>query len=38
MKAAVIDTLGAAPRVTDRPDPSPAAGNLVLVEIGRAHV
>jgi NADPH:quinone reductase-like Zn-dependent oxidoreductase len=36
MKAAVIDTLGAAPRVTDRPDPSPAAGNLVLVEVEAA--
>jgi NADPH:quinone reductase-like Zn-dependent oxidoreductase len=36
MKAAVIDTLGAAPRVTDRPNPSPAAGNLVLVEVEAA--
>ena len=36
MKAAVIDTLGAAPRVTDRPDPPPAAGNLVLVEVEAA--
>jgi NADPH:quinone reductase-like Zn-dependent oxidoreductase len=36
MKAAVIDTLGAAPRVTVRPDPSPAAGNLVLVEVEAA--
>jgi NADPH:quinone reductase-like Zn-dependent oxidoreductase len=36
MKAAVIDTLGAAPRVTDRPDPSPATGNLVLVEVEAA--
>jgi NADPH:quinone reductase len=36
MKAAVIDTLGAAPRVTDRPDPSPAAGNLVLVQVEAA--
>ena len=36
MKAAVIDTLGAAPRVTARPDPSPAAGNLVLVEVEAA--
>ena len=36
MKAAVIDTLGAAPRVTAYPDPSPAAGNLVLVEVEAA--
>jgi NADPH:quinone reductase-like Zn-dependent oxidoreductase len=36
MKAAVIDTLGAAPRVTARPDPSPATGNLVLVEVEAA--
>jgi NADPH:quinone reductase-like Zn-dependent oxidoreductase len=36
MKAAVIDTLGAAPRVTAHPDPSPAAGNLVLVEVEAA--
>jgi NADPH:quinone reductase-like Zn-dependent oxidoreductase len=36
MKAAVIDTLGAAPRVTDRPDPSPAAGHLVLVQVEAA--
>jgi NADPH:quinone reductase-like Zn-dependent oxidoreductase len=36
MKAAVIDTLGAAPRVIDRPDPSPAAGNLVLVQVEAA--
>ena len=36
MKAAVIDTLGAAPRVIAHPDPSPAAGNLVLVEVEAA--
>ena len=36
MKAAVIDTLGAAPRVTAYPDPSPTAGNLVLVEVEAA--
>ena len=36
MKAAVIDTLGAAPRVTAHPDPSPATGNLVLVEVEAA--
>jgi NADPH:quinone reductase-like Zn-dependent oxidoreductase len=36
MKAAVIDTLGAAPRVMAHPDPSPAAGNLVLVEVEAA--
>jgi NADPH:quinone reductase-like Zn-dependent oxidoreductase len=36
MKAAVIDTLGAAPRVTAHPDPSPTAGNLVLVEVEAA--
>src|SRR3984885_14115827 len=33
MKAAVIDTLGTAPRVTAYPDPSPAAGDLVLVKV-----
>jgi NADPH:quinone reductase-like Zn-dependent oxidoreductase len=36
MKAAVIDTLGAAPRVITRPDPSPAAGGLVLVTVEAA--
>jgi len=36
MKAAVIETLGAAPRVIDRPDPTPAAGNLVLVRVEAA--
>src|SRR6202522_4564344 len=36
MKAAVIDTLGAAPRVIAHPDPSPAAGNLVLVRVEAA--
>ena len=36
MKAAVIDALGAAPRVIDRPDPSPATGNLVLVKVEAA--
>jgi NADPH:quinone reductase-like Zn-dependent oxidoreductase len=36
MKAAVIDTIGAAPRVIAYPDPSPAAGNLVLVEVEAA--
>ncbi|GAA5180414.1 zinc-binding dehydrogenase [Rugosimonospora acidiphila] len=36
MKAAVIDTLGTAPRVTTRPDPSPATGNLVLVKVEAA--
>jgi len=36
MKAAVIDTLGAAPRVIDYPDPSPTAGNLVLVKVEAA--
>ena len=36
MKAAVIDTLGTAPRVTAYPDPSPAAGDLVLVEVEAA--
>lgn len=33
MKAAVIDTLGTAPRVTTRPDPSPASGDQVLVKV-----
>jgi NADPH:quinone reductase-like Zn-dependent oxidoreductase len=36
MKAAVIDTFGAAPRVTDYRDPSPATGNLVLVNVEAA--
>ena len=36
MKAAVIDTLGTAPRVTACPDPSPAAGDLVLVKVEAA--
>src|ERR1700729_1319389 len=36
MKAAVIDALGAAPHVIDRPDPSPAVGNLVLVQVEAA--
>ena len=36
MKAAVIDTLGAAPRVTAHPDPSPATGDLVLVRVEAA--
>jgi NADPH:quinone reductase-like Zn-dependent oxidoreductase len=36
MKAAVIDTLGTAPRVTAYPDPSPAAGDLVLVKVEAA--
>ena len=36
MKAAVIDTIGAAPRVIAHPDPSPAAGNLVLVQVEAA--
>ena len=36
MKAAVIDTLGAAPRVTVVPDPPPAAGDLVLVKVEAA--
>jgi NADPH:quinone reductase-like Zn-dependent oxidoreductase len=36
MKAAVIDTIGAAPRVIAHPDPSPTAGNLVLVEVEAA--
>jgi NADPH:quinone reductase-like Zn-dependent oxidoreductase len=36
MKAAVIDTLGTAPRVIAYPDPSPATGNLVLVKVEAA--
>jgi NADPH:quinone reductase-like Zn-dependent oxidoreductase len=36
MKAAVIHTLGAGPRVTACPDPSPASGNLVLVKVEAA--
>jgi NADPH:quinone reductase-like Zn-dependent oxidoreductase len=36
MKAAVIDTLGTAPRVITHPDPSPAAGGLVLVKVEAA--
>jgi NADPH:quinone reductase-like Zn-dependent oxidoreductase len=36
MKAAVIDTLGNAPRVIVYPDPSPATGNLVLVKVEAA--
>jgi NADPH:quinone reductase len=36
MKAAVIDTIGAVPRVIARRDPSPAAGNLVLVKVEAA--
>ncbi|HEX3516368.1 MAG TPA: zinc-binding dehydrogenase [Trebonia sp.] len=36
MKAAVIDTLGAAPRVTAYPDPSPATGDAVLVKVEAA--
>jgi NADPH2:quinone reductase len=36
MKAAVIDTLGTAPRVTAHPDPSPATGNLVLLKVEAA--
>ena len=36
MKAAVIDTLGTAPRVTAYPDPSPGAGHLVLVKVEAA--
>jgi NADPH:quinone reductase-like Zn-dependent oxidoreductase len=36
MKAAVIDTLGAAPRVIAYPDPSPATGNLVLIKVEAA--
>jgi NADPH:quinone reductase-like Zn-dependent oxidoreductase len=33
MKAAVIDTLGTAPRVTTHPSPSPATGDQVLVKV-----
>jgi len=36
MKAAVIDTLGAAPRVIAYPDPSSAPGDLVLVKVEAA--
>ena len=36
MKAAVIDTLVTAPRVTAYPDPPPAVGNLVLVKVEAA--
>ena len=36
MKAAVIDTLGTAPRVTAQPDPPPVTGNLVLVKVEAA--
>jgi NADPH:quinone reductase-like Zn-dependent oxidoreductase len=36
MKAAVIDTLGAAPSVIAYPDPSPATGDLVLVKVEAA--
>jgi NADPH:quinone reductase len=36
MKAAVINTLGAAPRVIAHPDPSPASGDLVLVKVEAA--
>jgi NADPH:quinone reductase-like Zn-dependent oxidoreductase len=36
MKAAVIEALGAAPRVIAYPDPSPAAGDLVLVKVEAA--
>jgi NADPH:quinone reductase-like Zn-dependent oxidoreductase len=36
MKAAVIDTLGAAPRVIARSEPSPGPGNLVLVKVEAA--
>jgi NADPH:quinone reductase-like Zn-dependent oxidoreductase len=36
MKAAVIDTLGAAPQVIAYPDPSPATGDLVLVKVEAA--
>jgi NADPH:quinone reductase-like Zn-dependent oxidoreductase len=36
MKAAVIDTLGAPPQVIAFPDPSPAAGDLVLVKVEAA--
>ena len=33
MKAAVISTLGTPPRVTSHPDPSPAAGDQVLIKV-----
>jgi NADPH:quinone reductase-like Zn-dependent oxidoreductase len=36
VKAAVIDTLGTAPRVTAQPDPPPVTGNLVLVRVEAA--
>ncbi|MGW5360143.1 quinone oxidoreductase family protein [Actinopolymorpha pittospori] len=36
MKAAVIDTFGATPRVTKCPDPSPATGTMVLVKVEAA--
>jgi NADPH:quinone reductase-like Zn-dependent oxidoreductase len=36
MKAAVIDTLGAAPRPSAYPDPPPAVGNQVLVKVEAA--
>jgi NADPH:quinone reductase-like Zn-dependent oxidoreductase len=36
MRAAVIGTLGTAPRVIAHPDPSPATGNLVLVKVEAA--
>jgi NADPH:quinone reductase-like Zn-dependent oxidoreductase len=36
MKAAVIDGLGAAPRPTAYPDPSPATGSQVLVKVEAA--
>ncbi len=36
MKAALIDTLGAAPQAVTHPDPSPATGNHVLVKVEAA--
>ena len=36
MKAAVIDRLGAPPRVVTHPDPSPPDGNLVLIKVEAA--
>jgi NADPH:quinone reductase-like Zn-dependent oxidoreductase len=36
MKAAVIDTLGTAPRVMPYPDPAPATDDLVLVKVEAA--
>jgi NADPH:quinone reductase-like Zn-dependent oxidoreductase len=36
MKAAVVDTLGIAPRVTAQPDPPPVTGDLVLVRVEAA--